>query len=121
LKIEKDIVTGETRVTLDNLTVINRYSHIVAGAEIGSNTMVGQGCYVASGARIGNNCRIQNGNNIWDGVTIQNDVFIGPNVSLTNDHNPIAPCKIGTKAEIAAGSTVLRHVEDNERVYGVVK
>ena len=146
MKVKEDIITLGEQYILDNGTVINRYSHIVAGAEIGENSMIGQGCYVASCAIIGNNVKIQNHNNLWNGVTIEDNVFIGPRCCLTNDHNPskenpnypdktlikkgatlgtnvtvVAPCIIGECSMIGAASLVLRDIEDNERVNGKIK
>jgi UDP-2-acetamido-3-amino-2,3-dideoxy-glucuronate N-acetyltransferase len=147
--IENDIVTLGKQVHLDNGTIINRYCHIVSGAQIGENCMIGQNCYVGNNAKIGDRVRIQNGNNIWDYITISNDVFIAPCVCLTNDHNPhdrflrklrssdqiiignnstictnstiIAPCLVGDNVLIAAGSVVLRNIESNAKVWGIVK
>ena len=33
---------------------------------------------------------IKNGVQIWDVITIQDDVFVGPNVTFTNDKYPIS-------------------------------
>ena len=149
MKINLEIVTGNFRVQLENKTWINRYSHIMAGAEIGENSMIGQGCYVGSTAKIGSNTRIQNGNNIWDGVEIGSNVFIGPQCVLTNHHDPthrlrgeefkpdktiikdyaticagaviVAPCTIEEYGVVAAGSVLLRDVDKKEKVYGLVK
>ena len=149
MKINLEIVTGNYRVQLDNKTWINRYTHIMAGAEIGSDSMIGQGCYVGSTAKIGDNTRIQNGCNIWDGVEIGDNVFVGPQVVFTNHHDPshrlrgeafkaektiikdyaticagaviVAPCVVEGYGFVAAGSVLLRDVEKKEKVYGLVK
>ena len=147
--IENDIVTAEGhRHELLNGTVVNRYSHVVKGAEIGNNCMIGQCCYIASNVKIGFAVRIQNRNDIFDGCRIGNEVFIGPNCTITNHHDPrnlkndphyphsvqigdntticagvtiIAPCKIGKGCMIAAGALVLRDIQDGEFVKGTVK
>jgi len=144
--LKKDIRTGKKPVKLSNGARIYEYSHIVKGATIGPNVMIGQNCYVGAKARIGENTRVQNGNNIWDGVNILFDCFIGPCCNFTNDHDPsdrqnhridktmvmpgatlstnvtvIAPCVIGSKAMIGAGSVVLRNIKPGERVKWLVK
>ena len=147
--IEHEIVTNGFRVELKDGIIINRYSHVCAGAEIGGNTMIGQGCFIAATAKIGSNTRIQNGCNIWNGVEIGNNVFVGPQVVFTNHHDPshrlrgeafeaektiikdnaticagavlVAPCEVGEYGFVAAGSTLLRDVEPKEKVYGLVK
>jgi acetyltransferase-like isoleucine patch superfamily enzyme len=143
--IEREIITGEIPQKLKNGTMINRFCHIRKGAYIGKNSMIGQGCYVHG--HIGDNVKVQNGNNIWLGVTIEDNVFIGPACNLTNHHDPsdrdgifepdktlikkgatlstnttvVAPCVIGENARIGASSTILRDIEDNEKVNWLVK
>lgn len=150
MKIENDIITGADVVKLGNGTVINRYSHVVAGAEIGDDCMVGEHVYVAGGAIIGNRVRIQNINSIWDGVVLEDDVFVAPSVVFTNHHNPhdrhdrksvkfhadktvvkykatlcanstiIAPKVIGENAVIGGGALVLVNVPASVLVTGKV-
>jgi acetyltransferase-like isoleucine patch superfamily enzyme len=50
-------------------------------------------CFIEGGAVIGNRVTIKNGVQVWAGVTVEDDVFIGPNVTLTNDRNPISKNK----------------------------
>ena len=38
--------------------------------------------------KIGNNVTVKSGVQLWDGVTIEDNVFIGPNVTFTNDLVP---------------------------------
>lgn len=105
----------------------------VQTAKIGDNTSVWQFCVILKGARIGNSCNIncnvfiENnviiGNNvtikpgvqIWDGITIEDHVFIGPNVTFTNDHFPksknadfqLRKTLIKKGASIGANATIL--------------
>ena len=145
---KKDIVTTKKPKRLKNGAVINRFSHVVAGAYIGNDVMIGERCYVACGAMIGDGSRVQNGVDVWDGVHIGKDVFIGPSVRFTNHHRPeivrrnnfkpdttivgdnaiicaatviVAPCIINVNAFVGAASLVLRNVECFEEVKGVVK
>ena len=64
---------------------------------------------------IGNNVTIKNGVQIWDGSLIEDNVFIGPNVTFTNDkmprsknyQNKLQGPHIKKGASIGANSTIL--------------
>ncbi len=88
MQTEFEIITQGNIRKLVNGAIINRYCHIVKGAEIGDNVMIGEHCYVGQAAKIGDDTRIQNGVSIYDGVDIGSGVFIGPNVTFTNHHDP---------------------------------
>ena len=88
MEVEFEIITGPNIKKLDNGAVIHRFSHVVKGAQIGSNAMVGSFCYVAKTAKIGDNTRVQNHVNIYDGVELGTSVFVGPHTVFTNHHNP---------------------------------
>ena len=75
----------------------------VQSAHIAANTRIWQFVVVLPGARIGDDCNIcshvliendviigdrvtvKSGVQLWDGLRIEDDVFIGPNVTFTND------------------------------------
>lgn len=89
--------------------------HIRAGAVIGDDTSIGQGCYVDAVA-IGRGCRIQNHVSLYDGVSIDDDVFLGPSCVFTNVKHPrahvsrrdaYAPTRVGRGATIGANATIL--------------
>jgi len=147
IKVEKEIVTGARPYRFENGSIIHRYSHVLPGAEIGYNVMIGEHCYIGSDVKIGNWTRIQNGNNLYDGLTLGNKVFVAPNVNISNHHDPqirdgefiadpvwikdgatlginctiIAPCIIGEKALIAGGAVVTRNIKDGEKFYSMYK
>jgi UDP-2-acetamido-3-amino-2,3-dideoxy-glucuronate N-acetyltransferase len=78
----------------------------VQSQNIGDGTSIWQFCVVLPNARIGCNCNIcaqvliendvvigdrvtvKSGVQLWDGLRIEDDVFIGPNVTFTNDKFP---------------------------------
>ena len=65
--------------------------------------------------QIGNNVTIKPGVYLWDGITIADNVFIGPNVTFTNDKFPrskkyptkFQPVKIEENASIGASAVIL--------------
>jgi UDP-2-acetamido-3-amino-2,3-dideoxy-glucuronate N-acetyltransferase len=67
------------------------FTHIMQGVSIGANCNIGEQCFVESGVVIGDNVTIKNGNMLWEGVTLEDGVFVGPNVSFTNDLYPRSP------------------------------
>ena len=111
--------------------------------EIGKNCKIDAYVYIEEGVKIGDNCKIRPFTFIPTGVTIEDDVFIGPNVTFTNDKYPkikgewkllqtlvkngasigansvILPgITIGENSLVGAGSVVTRTVPDNSVVVG---
>jgi len=64
------------------------FSHVCAGAVIGSKTRIGQNVYVGNKVVIGRGCKIQNNVSVYDDVTLEDDVFCGPSMVFTNVINP---------------------------------
>jgi acetyltransferase-like isoleucine patch superfamily enzyme len=60
------------------------------GAKIGNNCILSKDVYIDCNVSIGDDCKIQNSVSIYDGVTVEPEVFVGPNVSFTNDKVPRA-------------------------------
>jgi UDP-2-acetamido-3-amino-2,3-dideoxy-glucuronate N-acetyltransferase len=58
------------------------------GCEIGDETKVGTFVEIQKGAKIGSRCKISSHTFICEGVTIEDDVFVGHNVTFTNDLFP---------------------------------
>ena len=71
---------------------------------------------------IGDNVTIKSGVQIWDGITLEDNVFIGPNVTFTNDFLPrskqypkeFLKTTIKKSASIGANSTVVGGVTIGE-------
>lgn len=94
--------------------------------KIGVGSRIWQFCVVLPGARIGKDCNICShvfiendvvvgdrvtvkcGVQLWDGLRVENDVFIGPNVTFTNDQFPRSRHKPDVFAEtiIRAGASI---------------
>jgi len=69
-------------------TTIWAFTHVLKGAEIGSNCNICDHCYIEYGVTVGDNVTVKCGNILYEGLTIENDVFIGPMVKFTNDAYP---------------------------------
>ena len=69
-------------------TRIWHYSHIMSGAKIGENCVLGQNTFVARNAVIGDGVKIQNNVSVYEGVILEDHVFCGPSVVFTNVLNP---------------------------------
>ncbi len=58
--------------------------------EVGDNCKISSFVYIEDHVKIGNNCKIKPFVFIPTGVSIEDGVFIGPNVTFTNDKYPEA-------------------------------
>jgi len=116
----------EASARIGSGTAVWHFSHVMAGAVIGVECMVGQGCFVAGNAVIGNRVRLQNHVNVFDGVTLEDDVFCGPGVVFTNVERPRAaipkkseyrPTLVKRGATVGANATVLPGVTIGEYAF----
>ncbi len=102
-------------------TKIWHFCHVLSGAKIGSDCVLGQNVCVAPTVVIGNRCKIQNNVSLYDGVVLEDEVFCGPSMVFTNVINPRADverkheyrrtvlqrgCTIGANATIVCGNTI---------------
>ncbi len=69
-------------------TKIWHFCHVMAGAVIGPECILGQNVFVASGVRVGQGCKIQNNVSLYAGVELEDFVFCGPSLVFTNVVNP---------------------------------
>jgi len=107
-EIEKDVRIGAG-------TRIWHFVHIRKGARIGRRCSIGRNVYVDVNVRVGNGVKIQNGVSVYEGVTLADDVFVGPNVTFTNDRYPRSfpngwkkiPTRVRRGASLGANVTVL--------------
>lgn len=121
-------------------TNIWQFCVVLSNCTIGDNCNICSHCLIENDVKIGNNVTIKCGVQIWDGIEIEDDVFIGANVTFTNDKYPKSKnpdwtllrtkiCKgasigagstilpgitIGTNAVVGAGSVVTKSIPDNE-------
>lgn len=125
-------------------TQIWQFAVVLSGAKIGSHCNINCHTFIENDVIIGNYVTVKSGVYIWDGIRIEDHVFIGPNVTFTNDPFPrsrrkpaqfrgahikefasvganatiLGSVSIGRYALIGAGSVVTRDVPDHALVYG---
>ncbi len=102
------------------------FSHVMPGAKIGKDVVLGQNCYVASKAEIGDGCRLQNNISVYDLVILEEEVFVGPSAVFTNVRNPrafvsrkdeYAVTRVKRGATLGANSTVVCGATVNEYAF----
>ena len=125
-------------------TRIWQYAVILPQAKIGRDCNICAHCFIENDVKIGDRVTVKPFVAICDGVTLEDDVFIGPQVSFTNDRHPksgnrgfrlertrvckgasigagcmvMAGLTIGEGAMVAAGSVVTRDVPPGVTVFG---
>lgn len=110
-----DTATVSEKALLGMNTKVWINVQIREGAKIGTDCILSKDVYIDHSVSIGNRCKIQNSVSIYSGVTIEDDVFIGPNVSFTNDKLPrafnkdwkVTPTCIRRGASIGANATIV--------------
>ena len=105
-------------------TRIWHFTHVMPGATIGRDCILGQNVMVANRATLGDHVKVQNNVSVYEGVTCEDDVFLGPSMVFTNVVNPRAfierkhefrqtlvkkGASVGANATIVCGHTVGRY------------
>lgn len=95
-------------------TRIWKYVTILPEATIGQNCNICDFCFIENQVTIGNNVTLKCGVYLWDGIVLKDDVFVGPNVTFTNDIYPrsnkafkLQQTTIEKGASLGANSTLL--------------
>jgi UDP-2-acetamido-3-amino-2,3-dideoxy-glucuronate N-acetyltransferase len=131
--------------TLGSRTFIWHHCHVMAGARIGANCVLGHAVFIGPNVVVGDGCRVQNHVSLFDGVVLERDVFVGPSAVFTNVLNPRAAVNrkgefrgtlvregatiganatilpgitLGRSCFVAAGAVVTRDVPDFALVMG---
>lgn len=105
--VQTDKIGNETRIW--------QFVVVMSGAKIGEQVNVCAHCLIESDVVIGNRVTVKSGVQLWDGLRVEDDVFIGPNVTFTNDKFPrskvypekFLPTKIESGASIGGGAVIL--------------
>lgn len=69
-------------------TRVWQFSIVLSGATIGSDCNICSHCFIENDVMIGDNVTVKSGVQLWDGIRLGNHVFVGPNVTFTNDQYP---------------------------------
>ena len=125
-------------------TYIWQFCVVLKGAKIGCNCNINANVLIENDVNIADNVTIKSGVQIWDGTILEDNVFVGPNVTFTNDFLPrskkypqkflkttvkngasiganstiVGGIKICEYAMIGAGSVVTKDVGVQELWYG---
>lgn len=131
-------------VNVGDGTRIWQYVVVLAGAKIGNDCNICSHCLIEGDVIVGDRVTIKSGVQLWDGLRIADDVFVGPNVTFTNDPLPrsgnreftaaqtfvddgasigagavlLPGLRIGAGAMVAAGSVVTKDVPNGALVMG---
>jgi acetyltransferase-like isoleucine patch superfamily enzyme len=100
------------------------------GCTVGDNTKIGPFVEIQRNATVGKNCKISSHSFLCEGVTVEDNVFIGHNVTFTNDIYPrattpngdlqtaadwaVEPTVVKRGASIGSGATILARVTIGE-------
>jgi len=122
------------------------FCHVMTGARIGADCVLGQNVFVGRDVRIGAGSKIQNNVSVYEGVVIGRRCFVGPSAVFTNVLTPraeverkdsfsetvvedgatiganatiVCGSRIGRYAVVGAGSVVTSDVVPFRLVYGV--
>lgn len=101
--------------TVPASTNIWQFCVVLPGCRIGENCNICAHCFIENDVVIGDNVTVKCGVQLWDGIELEDNVFVGANVSFTNDkyprskqHDiPLLRTIIKKGATIGAGSTIL--------------
>lgn len=103
-------------------TNIWQFCVVFPNAEIGKKCNICSHCLIENDVVIGDRVTIKCGVQLWDGLRIEDDVFIGPNVTFTNDKYPkskeypdqFLSTVVKKGASIGANATILPGVTIDE-------
>lgn len=101
--------------SIGDATRLWAFSHVLPGAKIGRECNICDHVFIENDVTLGDRVTVKCGVQLWDGVRIEDDVFIGPNVTFSNDKFPrskrypaeFLKTTVGKGASIGANATLL--------------
>ena len=95
------------------------FAHVLQGAKIGRDCNICDQVFVENNVTLGDRVTVKCGVQLWDGVHLEDDVFVGPNVTFSNDPFPrskrrperFATTRVRSGASIGANATILPDLE----------
>ena len=114
---------SDCQAPIPDSTNIWQFCVVLPDAKVGENCNVCSHCFIENDVEIGNNVTVKCGVQLWNGLRVEDDVFIGANVSFTNDRYPrskqypvaFEKTVIRKGASIGAGSVILCGIEIGEK------
>ena len=108
--------------TIGEGTSIWQFSIVLERAQIGKNCNINCHVFIENDVIIGDNVTVKSGVYLWDGICLCDHIFIGPNVSFTNDKLPrskrypteFQKIRINNYVSIGAGAIILGGIEIGE-------
>lgn len=102
-------------VTIGAGTRVWGFTHLLSGAKIGVDCNICEQVFIEGDVVIGDRVTVKCGVQLWDGLRVEDDVFIGPNVTFTNDLFPrskrypekFLQTRIKAGASIGGGAVIL--------------
>ena len=96
-------------------TRVWQFCVVLEGAVIGADCNISSHCFIENDVIIADRVTVKSGVQLWDGIRIADDVFIGPNVTFTNDkyprsqhyHDSFPETVVEKGASIGANATIL--------------
>jgi len=96
-------------------TRIWAFAHVLPGATIGKDCNICDHVFIENDVVVGDRVTIKCGVQLWDGLRVADDVFIGPNVTFSNDKYPkskqyqvkVEETYVGRGASIGGGASIL--------------
>ena len=125
-------------------TRIWAFVNVLAGARIGRDCNICDRCFIENDVVLGDRVTVKCGVSLYDGLVLEDGVFVGPDVTFSNDPRPrsgrrldkyprtlvregaslgagailLPGITVGRFAMVGAGSLVTRDVPDFALVYG---
>lgn len=96
---------------------------ILPGAAIGEDCNICSHCFIENDVIVGDRVTVKSGVQLWDGLRLEDDVFVGPNVTFTNDRFPrsrvypeaFPQTRVGRGASIGGAAAILPGVDIGAR------
>jgi acetyltransferase-like isoleucine patch superfamily enzyme len=109
--------------TIGARTRVWQFVVILPKAVIGDDCNICSHCFIENDVVVGDRVTVKSGVQLWDGVRLEDDVFVGPNVTFTNDRLPrsrVYPdayprTLVRRGASIGGGATILPGLQIGER------
>lgn len=104
-------------------TSVWQFVVILPRAVIGDDCNICSHCFIENDVVVGDRVTVKSGVQLWDGLRLEDDVFVGPNVTFTNDRMPrsrehpdaYSQTRVCRGASIGGGATILPGLIIGER------